>query len=383
MSPRKLTDSDKQEILDLYRTPQETTSTLAERYQVSSSTISRFLKTHLPENEYEELIQQKRLSRTPTGAAQVLSQFSQKQPTPEKPDEVADEKTAPSVKRNQPTPQKLGEVADEKTAPSIKRKQPTPQKSEEVADDETAPSIKRKQPTPQKSEEVADDETAPSVKRTRRRSSASTSPSLKSSPQRKAPILRSKIDDFEVEEEEEVKESVEVPVLKTILEEDLDDIALDEEEDLDDEDFEEEDLDDEDFEEDFEEEDDNWQDEDEDEDEDEDSLPRPIAKSDNIQVLPLADAPLPGICYLVVDRAAELVTPPLREFGDLGEIPTDEVQQKTLPVFDNHRVARRFSKRSHRVIKVPDSQMLVKTGACLEAKGITRLLINGRVYALR
>jgi transposase-like protein len=302
MSPRKLTDSDKQEILELYRTPQETTSTLAERYQVSSSTISRFLKTHLPENEYEELIQQKRLSRTPTGAAQVLSQFSQKQQVPENQDEFADE------------------------------------------------------------------ETIPGVKRTRRRSSASVSPSLKSSSEREAPILRPKTDYFEEEE------NAEVHPLEAILGEDLGDIDLNDEEDLDDEDFE-EDLDDEDFEEDL---DDNWQ-----EDEIEENLPRPIARSAKIQVLPLADAPLPRICYLVVDRAAELVTPPLREFGDLGKIPTDEVQHKTLPVFDNHRVARRFSKRSHRVIKVPDGQMLAKTGACLEAKGITRLLINGQVYALR
>ncbi|MBH8553457.1 helix-turn-helix domain-containing protein, partial [Nostocaceae cyanobacterium CENA357] len=46
---RKLTDSDKQEILKLYRETAETTSTLAERYDVSNSTISRLLKSTLPE----------------------------------------------------------------------------------------------------------------------------------------------------------------------------------------------------------------------------------------------------------------------------------------------------------------------------------------------
>ena len=64
MSPRKLTNSNKQEILDLYRSSPETTSTLADRYGVSSSTISRFLKSNLTELEYEDLIQQKRLGRT-------------------------------------------------------------------------------------------------------------------------------------------------------------------------------------------------------------------------------------------------------------------------------------------------------------------------------
>jgi hypothetical protein len=72
----------------------------------------------------------------------------------------------------------------------------------------------------------------------------------------------------------------------------------------------------------------------------------------------------------------------MREFSDLGQIPAQEVQQRTLPVFDNHRVARRFSNRTQRVIKVPDGRMLQKTCSQLQAKGITRLLIDGQVYSL-
>ena len=68
---RKLTDSDKQEILKLYRESAETTSTLAERYGVSNSTISRLLKSTLPEEEYEYLVSLKRAARTPEGRAQV------------------------------------------------------------------------------------------------------------------------------------------------------------------------------------------------------------------------------------------------------------------------------------------------------------------------
>ncbi|MFO0172847.1 MAG: helix-turn-helix domain-containing protein, partial [Aphanizomenon sp.] len=68
---RKLTDSDKQEILKLYRETAETTSTLAERYGVSNSTISRLLKGTLPEEEYEFLVSLKRAARTPEGRAQV------------------------------------------------------------------------------------------------------------------------------------------------------------------------------------------------------------------------------------------------------------------------------------------------------------------------
>ncbi|CAO5055530.1 hypothetical protein MICAER10613_029830 [Microcystis aeruginosa] len=67
MSPRKLTDATKKEILKLYRETEATTSTLAERYGVSSSTVSRFLKNSFSGEEYEQLIQKKRLARSPRG----------------------------------------------------------------------------------------------------------------------------------------------------------------------------------------------------------------------------------------------------------------------------------------------------------------------------
>ena len=74
MSPRKLTEDDKQEILEQYRNSEATTSTLAKSFEVSSSTISRFLKNKLSTTEYEDLIQQKRLARTPRGEKQLKSE---------------------------------------------------------------------------------------------------------------------------------------------------------------------------------------------------------------------------------------------------------------------------------------------------------------------
>ncbi|ELR98636.1 hypothetical protein GLO73106DRAFT_00024730, partial [Gloeocapsa sp. PCC 73106] len=100
-----------------------------------------------------------------------------------------------------------------------------------------------------------------------------------------------------------------------------------------------------------------------------------------VEVLPLSEAYFPKVCYVVIDRFAELITRPLQEFADLGKIPLTEIQQKTLPIFDNQKVARRFSNRSQRVIKVPDGRLFKKTSGYLKAKGITRLLIDGQVYA--
>ena len=41
--------------------------------------------------------------------------------------------------------------------------------------------------------------------------------------------------------------------------------------------------------------------------------------SDRLEILPLDRADLPLICYIVVDRIAEIITRPLKDFKDLGE----------------------------------------------------------------
>ncbi|MGK7940027.1 MAG: transposase [Crocosphaera sp.] len=292
MSPKKLTNDDKQEILNLYRQTPETTSTLADRYGVSSSTISRFLKNTLSDVEYEELIQQKRLART--NKAPVDS------PTP---DPGFSEESTPVLK-----------IRQEELFPAS---QTALNPSEGVKASEDTPPL----PTPSKEK-----------------------PTLKKA----SPVLVSQEEDEETEELEDVN----VVALGEMLGEDLEDS------------------------------DEDWDNEDEDEDEDEDEYDDALSTQQDIQVLPLSAATFPKTCYLVIDRSAELIARPLKEFAHLGQIPVDEVQQKTLPIFDNHRVARRFSNRSQRVIKIPDGRLLYKTCSYLQAKGITRILMDGQIYSL-
>lgn len=102
---------------------------------------------------------------------------------------------------------------------------------------------------------------------------------------------------------------------------------------------------------------------------------------DRLEILPLDRADLPIICYIVVDRIADIITRPLKDFKDLGAIPPEEYLSKTIPVFDNHRVARRFSHHNQRVIKFP-SDLIQITRPKLVQKGITRILFGGQVFAL-
>jgi len=319
MTARKLSDTEKQDILQLYRTTGETSSTLATRYGVSTSTVSRLLKSSLPVDEYEALIQQKRSLRGTDSAADSIEQ-------PEQADE------------------QLSIVADAEIAPI------------EVVEPEPEP---EPQPEP---EPIAPARSKPILRRSRQTAPAEAS---EAGYPLEVGVSSSAGADAQVKAEPSVAEA---EVLKEILAQNLIEPEDELSDDLDDLDEDDEDDEDDDFEADG-------------------NQPFLVSgrlkEGYTVQILPLADAPIPRTCYLVVDRAAELIAPPLRDFGDLGQIPEAEVQAKTLPVFDNHRIAKRYSNpRTQRVIKLPDGRILSKTSSHLRAKGITHLLIDGRVYSL-
>jgi hypothetical protein len=331
MSPAKLSESDKNEILQLYRETEETTSTLSSRFGVSNSTIGRILKNELSNGEYESLIQQKRLGRTAdrgkrenTKAQQlIISLDPPSLEIIEDPEEVAEEKVTPreTVTRRRRT-RKNQEVIEREVV-------------------ETVETIDRSE-----IEESEEESIEPPAK------VVSNRPILK----RERPEIAAEVESESIDEVDDMS----MANIGEMFGEDLMGDDFDDEDDEDDGDF-------------------------EDDDEELETLAYNIGgnKVENLQVLPFDRASVPRTCYLVVDRMAELITRPLREFGDLGAIPNEDIQAKTLPIFDNHRVARRFSHRTQRVIKVPDApRLLEKTSSHLQAKGITRLLLDGQVYKI-
>ncbi|PSB29638.1 helix-turn-helix domain-containing protein [Stenomitos frigidus] len=381
MTSRKLSESDKQEILQLYRQPGETTSTLASRYGVSNSTISRILKTSFSEAEYDALIQTKRGNRTSSETPSLLD-------------------VDPGIVD--------AEVAGFESVVDANEKRGDLEESfatEATVAEAIGDSIQESLSVTAPLEETLPSALTANGRRLRKRSSTPPAPmpftpiiapptvapppfapptvKIKSLEADRSPIADRDDTALPVEDISDIDAEPLYDELLTagaaegiVMGEDLlqDEADLADELDDDDDDLDDDDLDD-----------DELDDDDLDDDLENGALfaGGRIAGKALVQVLPLAEASLPRTCYLVVDRSAELIARPLKEFGDLGQIPEAEILSKTLPVFDNHRVAKRYSNpRTQRVIKLPDAQVLQKTSSHLQAKGITRLLIDGQVYAL-
>jgi hypothetical protein len=98
--------------------------------------------------------------------------------------------------------------------------------------------------------------------------------------------------------------------------------------------------------------------------------------------VPFSAAVLPSSAFLLVDKTVELQARPLRELPELGRLAADELDRQALVVFVNPRQAKRQCGRTQRVIPLPDPSLLERTAPYLMAQGITRLVIEGALYAL-
>ncbi|MGD1716618.1 transcriptional regulator [Dapis sp. BLCC M172] len=311
MTPTKLSDSEKIEIVELYQTTEENTITLADRYGVSSSTIRRLLQSSIPEDEYKNLVQQKqkRPSRSQKNIDIDVDYDSS---------DLGESAARESLDREE------SDYSQYEPDGVLKRRR---RRSSSSNDDETEqltefPKLSLAAQDNQKSNDTFEGNHAPTEE-----IEEILAADLREQPQN--------LDDFENDDLEDFDEEFDVED-KFDVEEDVDRS---------------------------------------------DHL-FPNSNHSEVKIHTLSESVLPKICYLVVDKFTELVTKPLIAFGELGQIPVEESQEKTLPVFDNHRVAHRFSAHNQRVLKVPDGRMLQKTTVYLQAKGITRLLIDGQVYKL-
>lgn len=341
MTYKRLSESEKQEIIRLFQKGQESIASLTERFGVSSSTIRRAVKGILPESEPEGATPPEQKGGS-SGTVVELQTVLEVPATPA----VAPVATMPASRPELVSPHRPPQ-------PPVPRSTAT-----------TAPATPFAVPLSQPGQNQN--------RRTTRRRSSAAPPGFAPSPLPLAtaesePQSKDLLDEYlpTRKPDPETKPSQDlVAELATLEDEDLDEDDLDDLDDLDGE---------------FE--------DDEGSDTEEGDLSLFVATQIQpemlVQVQPIATAQLPKTCYLVIDRASELITRPLRDFGDLGAFPETETQQRTLPVFDNHRVAKRFSNpRTQRVVKLPDAKMLQNTSSHLHAKGITRLLIDGRVYSL-
>ncbi len=96
----------------------------------------------------------------------------------------------------------------------------------------------------------------------------------------------------------------------------------------------------------------------------------------------IADTELPKIVYMIVDKNIELEIKLLKEFPEWEFLPTEDLERKTIEIYSDLKIAKRFCKREQRVIKVPNTNVFRIASPILVSKGITRIINEDRLIAL-
>ena len=72
---------------------------------------------------------------------------------------------------------------------------------------------------------------------------------------------------------------------------------------------------------------------------------------------PIDDVDFPKIVYMIVDKKIELETKYLKEYPEWQFLSEKELNRKTIEIFVDIKVARRFCNKDQKVIKIPNTSV--------------------------
>ena len=106
------------------------------------------------------------------------------------------------------------------------------------------------------------------------------------------------------------------------------------------------------------------------------------AKQKDISSIPIENADLPNIVYMVVDKNIELETKFLNEYPNWQFLPKEDLNRKTIEIFYDSKAAKRNCNKNQKVIKVPNSKVFEKVAPILISRGISRIVSEEALISL-
>ena len=102
----------------------------------------------------------------------------------------------------------------------------------------------------------------------------------------------------------------------------------------------------------------------------------------DLSSIPISDVDFPKVVYMIVDKNIELETKYLREYPEWQFLSHEELNRKTIQIFDELKVAKRHCNKEQKVIKVPNTNVFKITAELLINKGISRIVSADNLIAL-
>ena len=102
----------------------------------------------------------------------------------------------------------------------------------------------------------------------------------------------------------------------------------------------------------------------------------------DISSIPLSKVDFPKEVFMIVNKNVELEIKVLRDFPDWHFLPEDDLNRKTIEIFNDLKIAKRDCRREQKVLKVPNTNVFKITAQILISKGITRIVNDDKLISL-
>ena len=96
----------------------------------------------------------------------------------------------------------------------------------------------------------------------------------------------------------------------------------------------------------------------------------------------IADINFPKMVYMIVDKRIELEIKYLKDYPDWQFLSDEELNRKTIEIYNDLKIAKSFCNKEEKVIKVPNTDVFKIVAPILLARGISRIVNADKLIAL-
>ena len=98
--------------------------------------------------------------------------------------------------------------------------------------------------------------------------------------------------------------------------------------------------------------------------------------------IPISQVDFPKTVFMVVDKKIELEVKYLKDYPDWQFLSPEELERKTIEIFNELKDAKKFCNKEQKVIKVPNTDVFRIAAPILLSKGISRIVNSEKLIAL-
>ena len=98
--------------------------------------------------------------------------------------------------------------------------------------------------------------------------------------------------------------------------------------------------------------------------------------------IPIAEIEFPKTVFMVVDKKIELEIKYLKDFPNWQFLSNEELNRKTIEIFNDLKIAKRICNKEQKIIKVSNTDVFRLVAPILLSKGISRIVNSDKLIAL-